>query len=128
VKSNGLGGVVLTDVEYPSRVAFSLLSTALDEFDRESYGWQKAVTDNMYPPTRLEVYLKEYQDPANADKILAIHRDLDETKVIMHEAIESVLVRGEKLDVLVDRSRDLSRQSKVFYKTAKKHNSCCSIQ
>ena len=37
-----------------------------------------------------------------------------------HKTIESVLQRGEKLDNLVDRSNQLSMQSKAFYKTAKK--------
>lgn len=38
------------------------------------------------------------QDPAQADKLSKIQRDLDETKVILHKTIESVLDRGEKLD------------------------------
>jgi hypothetical protein len=39
-----------------------------------------------------------WQDPAQADKLSKIQRDLDETKVILHRTIESVLDRGEKLD------------------------------
>ena len=35
--------------------------------------------------------------------------------------------RGEKLDDLVDKSAALSQQSKLFYKQAKKTNSCCSV-
>lgn len=42
-----------------------------------------------------------------------------------HKTIESVLERGEKLDNLVERSNALSAQSKMFYKTTKKQNSCC---
>ena len=38
------------------------------------------------------------QDPAQADKLAKIQRDLDETKIILHKTIESVLDRGEKLD------------------------------
>lgn len=38
------------------------------------------------------------QDPAAADKLTKIQRDLDETKIILHKTIESVLDRGEKLD------------------------------
>lgn len=50
---------------------------------------------------------------------LPIHHD-------QHKTIESVLERGEKIDNLVERSEDLSRQSKVFYTQAKKTNSCCT--
>ena len=37
-----------------------------------------------------------------------------------HKTIESVLQRGEKINDLVDRANELSMQSKMFYKTAKK--------
>lgn len=71
--------------------------------------------------------IKEYQDPAKADKITKIRRDLDETTEILHKTIDAVLERGVKLDELVERSNDLSSQSKLFYKQARKTNSCCTI-
>ncbi len=49
----------------------------------------------------------------------------DETKIVLHQTIESVLRRGEKLDALVEKSNDLSLASQMFYKQAKKANSCC---
>ncbi|MQL94770.1 hypothetical protein Taro_027413 [Colocasia esculenta] len=52
-------------------------------------------------------------DPAEADKLLKIQRDLDETKIILHKTIDSVLARGEKLDSLVEKSSDLSAASQV---------------
>jgi synaptobrevin family protein YKT6 len=67
------------------------------------------------------------QDPAAADKLTKIQRDLDETKVILHQTIDSVLRRGEKLDTLVDKSADLSMASQMFYKQAKKTNACCKF-
>jgi len=51
---------------------------------------------------------------------MKVQAELDETKIILHKTIESVLERGEKLDNLVDRSEALSSQSRMFYKTAKK--------
>ena len=50
----------------------------------------------------------------------------DETKIVLHQTIDSVLRRGEKLDNLVDKSNDLSLASQMFYKQAKRSNSCCS--
>jgi synaptobrevin family protein YKT6 len=41
--------------------------------------------------------------------------------------LAQVLQRGEKLDDLVAKSSDLSAQSKMFYKSAKKQNSCCIL-
>jgi synaptobrevin family protein YKT6 len=54
-------------------------------------------------------------------------RELDETKVVLHKTIDSVLARGEKLDNLVDKSTDLSLASQMFYKQAKKQNQCCTM-
>jgi len=51
---------------------------------------------------------------------MRVQAELDETKIILHKTIESVLERGEKLDNLVQRSDALSAQSRMFYTTAKK--------
>jgi len=74
----------------------------------------------------LEAYLKKYQNPVEADPMMKVQNELDETKIVLHNTIEAVLQRGEKLDDLVAKSEGLSMQSKTFYKTAKKTNSCCA--
>jgi len=56
-----------------------------------------------------------------------IQKELDETKIVLHKTIESVLERGEKIDSLVAKSDGLSAQSKMFYTQAKKQNSCCAV-
>ena len=74
----------------------------------------------------MEDAIVKYQDPMAADKILKIQRELDDTKVVLHKTIDSVLARGEKLDNLVDKSTDLSLASQMFYKQARKQNQCCN--
>jgi hypothetical protein len=81
----------------------------------------------LLPPSFIHYPPPRYQDPSEADKISKIQKDLEATTEILHKTIDSVLERGVKLDSLVDRSDDLSRQSKMFYKQAKKTNSCCTI-
>jgi len=121
-----LCAVIITDQEYPIRPAFSLLTKLLDEFSakvpQSSYANPSSIS---FPETAS--YIARYQDPRQADTIMRVQQELDETKIILHKTIESVLERGEKLDSLVDRSNALSTQSKMFYKTAKKQNSCCII-
>jgi len=128
VRSDGLAGAVTTDLEYPSRVAFVLLTQVLDEFTN-AHGtvWRDATEPYSMVFEPLEGYLVKYQDPAAADKVTKIQKDLDDTTQILHKTIDSVLERGVKLDNLVERSDDLSRQSKMFYKQAKKTNACCVI-
>lgn len=129
-RSEGLAGVVISDKEYPVRVAFALLNKVLDEYlvahPKSQWATLTAATPaTAFPP--LDEYLRSYQDPHQADSILRVQQELDETKVVLHKTIESVLQRGEKLDTLVDKSEALSSTSRMFYKQAKKTNSCCII-
>ncbi|KAL0824264.1 hypothetical protein Bca101_047941 [Brassica carinata] len=125
---NGLCAVGFMDDHYPVRSAFSLLNQVIDEYQK-SFGetWRSAKEDSAQPWPYLAEALTKFQDPAEADKLLKIQRELDETKIILHKTIDSVLARGEKLDSLVEKSSDLSMASQMFYKQAKKTNSCCTI-
>ncbi|WWC85899.1 uncharacterized protein L201_000766 [Kwoniella dendrophila CBS 6074] len=152
--SLGMAAVMITDLEYPYRPAFSLLTKLLDEHTAllnslpspsaaPSFGSASAnafggnpsqAAAGGLPPAQkgklegtLAGYLSKYQDPKQADTIMKVQKELDETKIVLHKTIESVLERGEKLDNLVERSNALSAQSKMFYKTAKKQNSCCVV-
>lgn len=128
-RTEGIAGVVITDKEYPIRVAFSLLNKILDEYlakyPRSQWGDAKSGANLPFPA--LDDYIKKYQDPQQADSILKVQQELDETKITLHKTINSVLERGEKLDSLVDKSEALSNSSRMFYKQAKKTNSCCVI-
>ncbi|KAF8958409.1 snare protein YKT6 [Flammula alnicola] len=121
-----LKAVIITDEEYPVRPAFSLLTKILDDFTakvpQSSFNNPSAIS---FP--EINTYIQKYQDPRQADTIMRVQQELDETKIVLHKTIESVLQRGEKLDNLVERSTALSMQSKMFYKTAKKQNACCVV-
>lgn len=125
---NGLCAVAFMDDHYPIRSAFSLLNKVLDEYQK-AFGdsWKSATSDSTQAWPYLTEALTKFQDPAEADKLMKIQRDLDETKIILHKTIESVLERGERLDSLVEKSSDLSAASQMFYKQAKKTNQCCTV-
>ncbi|XP_053213179.1 synaptobrevin homolog YKT6-like [Panonychus citri] len=126
VRADNLAAVIISDQEYPNRVAHTLLSKILDDFSAAipSQRWTSAMEDSI-TFNALDIYLVKYQNPQEADAMTKLQRDLDETKIILHETISSLLQRGEKLDDLVAKSDDLSAQSKVFFKTARKTNQCC---
>lgn len=111
VRTDNTAVVVVSDEEYPPRVAHTITLKILEEF----------------PQCNLEAYLKRFQDPKEADSMMRLQAELDETKIILHSTIANLLKRGEKLDDLVAKSEDLSSQSKLFYKTAKKTTRCCEI-
>lgn len=50
------------------------------------------------------------EHPEEVSKMAAVQRKVDEVKSIMMQNVEQVLVRGERLDVLVDRTDDLRDQ------------------
>ncbi|KAJ1831716.1 palmitoyltransferase, partial [Coemansia sp. RSA 2708] len=122
-----LSVVAITDKEYPEMVAIDLVTKVTREFEQQ-FGEQQIAqaTAGLSFPV-LQDYISKYQDPHQANTILKVQQELDETKAVLHKTIEGVLERGEKLDSLVDRSNQLSNQSKMFYKTAKKTNSCCIV-
>nr|CAG4648270.1 EOG090X0E6P [Moina brachiata]SVE93278.1 EOG090X0E6P [Moina brachiata] len=128
VRADGLAGVLIADHEYPQRVAHTLLTKILDDFSSrvESSLWTEG-NAACAAYQGLESSLAKYQNPREADALTKVQEELDETKIILHNTIEAVLERGEKLDDLVQKSQGLSDASKLFYKTARKTNSCCNF-
>ena len=97
-------------------MAHQLLSKCVDEFLAQHPRSEWATGTPELTAPELRDYLSKYQDPAQADSILRIQKELDETKIVLHKTIESVLQRGEKIDDLVAKSDGLSAQSKMFYR------------
>ncbi|EKD21447.1 uncharacterized protein L3040_006172 [Drepanopeziza brunnea f. sp. 'multigermtubi'] len=126
-RTEGICGIIISDHSYPALVAHQLLSKVVDEFLAKHPRSTWANSTPTLPFPELKEYIVKYQDPAQADSIMKIQRELDETKIVLHKTIESVLERGEKIDDLVAKSDGLSAQSKMFYTQAKKQNSCCMI-
>lgn len=98
-----LAGVIITDQEYPVRVAYSLLNKILDEFTAKvpRTTWEPkadearrqsasgmgakvstaALVDSY--SKELQAYVAKYQDPKQADTIMRVQQELDETKIIL---------------------------------------------
>ncbi|RSL80051.1 hypothetical protein CEP51_006854 [Fusarium floridanum] len=106
-RSEGICGIL---------IAHQLLSKVVDEFlsKHPRSTWATGEPTLAFP--ELKDYLSEYQDPQQVGSILKIQKELDETKIVLHKTIESVLQRGEKIDDLVAKSDDLSAQRKMFYR------------
>jgi len=130
-RTEGVAGIIMSDRSYPALVAHQLLSKIVDEFlakhPRSTWASGNSTPNLPLAFPELPGYLQKYQDPQQADSIMKIQKELDETKIVLHKTIESVLQRGEKIDDLVAKSDGLSAQSKMFYTQAKKQNSCCIL-
>lgn len=123
----GASCALLTDTEYPQRVAFNLCNVAVENFLKEyASTFNNYETDQDLKVAGLEALLQKYQDPEQADPAMKIQKDLEETKQILVKSIDQILERGEKLENLAAKSNDLSFQSKAFMSNAEKMNKCCS--
>lgn len=78
----GISGVIFSDKEYPSRVAFSLLNKVLDEF-LVKFPPEKWNGTQLLDYPELNTYLQKYQDPKQADTIMKVQNELDETTAIL---------------------------------------------
>lgn len=97
-------------------MAHQLLSKVVDEFlQRNPRSTFANAAPNSVVFPQLKEYITKYQDPAQADSIMKVQKELDETKITLHKTIESVLERNVKLDDLVNKSEGLSSQSRMFY-------------
>uniref|UniRef100_A0AC35TS78 GDP-Man:Man(3)GlcNAc(2)-PP-Dol alpha-1,2-mannosyltransferase n=1 Tax=Rhabditophanes sp. KR3021 TaxID=114890 RepID=A0AC35TS78_9BILA len=128
VRSDGLSGVCITDDEYQQRVAFTMLSKVLEDFLSHvpESKWATVTKTDDCKYEGLKAHLTRWQNPSEADALTKVQEEVEETKIVLHETINSILTRGEKLDDIIKASEDLSEQSKMFFTTAKKMNKCCS--
>ena len=83
VRSDGLASVVITDTEYPMRVAFGLANRLLDDFASQipQEKWKTSSSPLSFP--ELKTFIVKYQNPNEADSILKIQKELDETKIAL---------------------------------------------
>mmetsp|Transcript_6378 Transcript_6378/g.11106 ORF Transcript_6378/g.11106 Transcript_6378/m.11106 type:complete len:200 (-) Transcript_6378:24-623(-) len=127
VHPNNLAVTVIADQEYPQRVAFTVIAEIMREIMASTLAWTKVVTDTDLSWARLGEFLRTYQNPMEADRLMRIQSELDQVTEVMHRNIEELLKRGETLENLMARSNDLSSMSYDFYKRAKKNNQCCKL-
>lgn len=70
VRSDNLAGVVISDHEYPSRVAHTLITKILDEFSQKvpPVNWPN-LQERDVNFLQLNIYLSKYENPKEADAI-----------------------------------------------------------
>ncbi|EGC35777.1 hypothetical protein DICPUDRAFT_151809 [Dictyostelium purpureum] len=127
VDAKGIGCTVLTDSEYPSRVAHNLIRVSMEEFYKAhpEQEWKGIQADTELPTPQLDQLLLKYQNPEEADPMMNLQKNLDDTITIVKKTVEQLGQRGEKLEEIAAKSDDLSFQSKAFMNNAERMNKCC---
>lgn len=128
---------MIADQEYPVRPAFSLLTKLLDDFiakvPQASFKTPQAIS---FP--EVNTYLQKYQDPRQADAIMKVQQELDETKIILvslsaPKRCEHRLIRGRPASCStrrLSRSCSVERRSTIWWtgRTSSLHRARCSIR
>lgn len=136
-----LCSAVLTDKEYPPRVAAHIAALALRQFrdlhsaaataagggQSATVHWRSVSSDSPLFDAEFTQLLTKSQTPEAVDDIEHIRKDLDQTQETLHKTIKDLLVRGEKLDDLADQSEDLGVFSREFLKKSESMNQCCLL-
>ena len=130
IDNENMGCVIITDIDYDKRVAHIVMRKAMDMFKSESENWDWQTREDDVDKSKICEYIDDlimdYYEPKEKDSILKINNNIDKTKEVLHQSIEKMLERGEKIDVLIQKSNDLSLGSKKFLKKSKEMNSWCN--
>lgn len=112
----------ITDDEFERSRAFLYLNEVKRRF-QTTYG-SRADTAIAYSMNNefaqvMAREMKHYSDSREVDTISRVHGELEEVKDIMVKNIDNIAERGERLELLVKKTEDLSQSSVSFRKTSR---------
>jgi len=119
---DGLIYLCMAAQEFQRRICFAFLEDIKNQFlSKFVANWAKANSyglDEEFKPV-LKRQMEYYSNATNTDRILKVKKEIDEVKSIMVENIEKVLERGDKIELLVEKTETLSHESVVFKSKSK---------
>lgn len=119
VVSEGITYLCMADEDFGRRVPFAFLEDIKGRF-KAAYGdrGRTALAFGMNADFSrvLQNQMDYYSSNPNADKINRVRGEIDEVKSVMVQNIERVLERGERIELLVDRTENLNQTAFKFKK------------
>lgn len=120
--SDELTYLCMTETEFQRSVAFQFLTDIKKRF-KASYGDRGktalAFAFNADFERVLQAQMDHYNNQKGDDKVSQINAQISEVKNVMIENIDKVLERGEKIELLVDKSDMLDQHAFKFKKHAR---------
>ncbi|XP_065648598.1 synaptobrevin homolog YKT6-like isoform X2 [Hydra vulgaris] len=83
VSNEGVSGVAIADKDYPQLVAFNMLNKVVNDFMNCVNPPYTQDNPSVINFNLCETYLQKYQNPIDADPMMKVQAELDETKIIM---------------------------------------------
>ncbi|GAA6030852.1 hypothetical protein JCM8097_008907 [Rhodosporidiobolus ruineniae] len=120
-KKDGVTTLVVSEDEAGRRMPFAFLAELHRRFT-SSFNANEILDAPAYGMNGFEkdvaAVMKQYEENPPQDAIKVAQAELAATKDTMVKSIDAVLNRGERLEVLVDRTDQMSQQARVFRKRA----------
>jgi len=118
ISSGGIVTLAIVSKGFDRMVVFTFLEKIAEKF-KTQYGHRanSAIAYAMNNDFSL-VMANEMNRFNNPDKITVLKKDLETVRVQMNENIEVVMQRGEKLDLLIEKTETLSNNSSTFRRNA----------
>ena len=121
LNQKGIAYVAMTDRDMPLRIVFNFLTEMAENFtatygDRAKTAQAFAMSDFSSTIGQL---MKKWNDP-NADAATRVQQKLDAVKGVMIDNIDKIIDRGEKLDIIVDKTDALADTADLFRSDAQK--------
>ncbi|KAK3818412.1 MAG: putative vesicle-associated membrane protein [Benniella sp.] len=117
---DGLTYMCMADDSFGRRIPFAFLQDIKTKF-LEQYGQERAL--NSLVPYAMNEFSKTiakqmeyYSTNPNVDRIRQVHGEIEQVKDVMVHNIERVLERGERIELLVDKTDNLNQQAYAFKK------------
>lgn len=116
--ANGYTFLAVADEAFGRQIPFAFLERTKDAFvekyaERGRNAAENSLTQAFGPAIKRQMDFC-HEHPEEVSKMANVQKKVDEVKGIMMQNVEQVLVRGERLDVLVDRTDDLRDQAQRF--------------
>ena len=116
--ADGLVFLCMTD-DKKRGLAFAFLDALMKDFAPHLEEAKSAIAFSMMASfeSKMASLMEHYNSPA-ADKLAVVNAKLEDTKQVMVQNIDSVLERGEKLDLLVNKTENLQNSAFKFERGA----------
>eukprot|EP01121_Diplochlamys_sp_Union-15-3_P000554 TRINITY_DN10488_c0_g1_i1.p1 TRINITY_DN10488_c0_g1~~TRINITY_DN10488_c0_g1_i1.p1 ORF type:complete len:283 (+),score=51.30 TRINITY_DN10488_c0_g1_i1:41-850(+) len=118
IVSDGITFLCMADEAFKRRIPFAFL----EDIQKRFFSTYKSKDIKAAQPYAmntdfsriLQRQMEYFSNDANADRIKKVHHTLGEVKSIMVQNIEKVLERGEKIELLVDKTENLNKDAHTF--------------
>lgn len=125
VRENGIVYYAITEDGFERSRAFQFLGEIKRKFQTTYHDMAQTALpysmDNEFSrvlAAQMQKYSQIQNEPSEPSKVDQVRDQLDELKGIMVKNIDSITERGENLNLLVDKTEDLSSSSVTFKKTS----------